>query len=84
MLVLRGRESTQLTFLHACQLFYIVAEICLPVTRTHKKNNLTQSRVVLATYPVTYVMKFVNLKKFHHYKLHVRPIKLNVSMNGYV
>ena len=34
---------------HACQLFHIVAVICLTL-----KKNLTQSKVMLITYPVMF------------------------------
>ena len=35
-------------------------------------------------YYVLYVMRFVNLKKSHNYKLHIGSIKLKVNMDCYV
>jgi hypothetical protein len=52
-----------------------------------QKNNLIQSRVLLTTYIpcyVLYIMRFVNFKEFHNYKLHEWPIKLKVNTNCYV
>jgi hypothetical protein len=39
-----------------------------------KKNNLTQFKVMLTTYPayVLHVKRFVTLKAFYNYRLHVR------------
>lgn len=41
---------------HVYQLFHIIAVICLPVIK--KKNNLTQSRVMLTTYPFMFWMSW--------------------------
>jgi hypothetical protein len=68
---------------HACQLFHIVALMCLPVTDTEKYPDSEQGHAGHVSYYVLYVvLMLVNLRKSHK-TLH-RPIKLNVTMNCYV
>jgi hypothetical protein len=64
---------------HACQLFHIVAVICLTL-----KKNLTQSKVMLITYPVMFCILWHLLILRNSTKLYLEPIKLKVSMSCYV
>lgn len=52
----------------------------MPTSHWHR-SDLTQSKVMLTTYPVMFCVSFVNLKKFHNHKPHIRLIRLKVNVD---